>query len=86
MGKREMNIQSTSEIYTRLGYNLHLPSVNLTMVQKGVFYSGCKIFNSLPIQIRNQSSNQKLFKKKLKSFLIEHSLYGIDEFYQIRSQ
>jgi hypothetical protein len=28
---------------THSGYNLHLPPVNLTVVQKGVFYSGCKV-------------------------------------------
>ena len=38
---------------TRSSYNLHLPLVNLTVVQRGVFYSGCKIFNKLPSQIRN---------------------------------
>ena len=68
---------------TRSSYNLHLPLVNLTVVQRGVFYSGCKIFNKLPSQIRNQFDNLKLFKRKLKSFVIDQSVYNIDEFHQL---
>jgi len=43
--------QSNSEIHylnTRFNYNLHLPSTNLTLVQKGVLYSGSKIYNHIP--------------------------------------
>ena len=46
--------QSNSEIHdlnTRFNYNLLLPSTNLTLVQKGVMYSGSKIYNHLPSQI-----------------------------------
>ena len=38
---------------TRHNSNFHSPSVNRTMVQRGVLYSGCKIFNNLPLQIRS---------------------------------
>ena len=68
---------------TRSSYSVHLPSVNLPVVQRGVLYSGCKIFNKLPSQIRNQFDNSKLFKRKLKSFLIDQSVYNIDEFHQL---
>jgi hypothetical protein len=43
---------SNSEIHdknTRFNHNLHLPSTNLTSVQKGVLYSGSKIYNHLPL-------------------------------------
>jgi len=40
-------------IYTRHSENLHLPQTGLTMVQKGVAYSGCKIYNHLPVHIKN---------------------------------
>jgi hypothetical protein len=39
---------SNSEIHdinTRHNHNLHLPSTNLTLVQKGVLFSGSKIYN-----------------------------------------
>jgi len=45
---------SNSEIHdmnTHFNYNLHLPSTNLTLVQKGVLYSGSKIYNHLPSDI-----------------------------------
>ena len=38
-------------IHTRYNDNLHLLSTGLTLVQKGVAYSGCKIYNHLPTQI-----------------------------------
>jgi len=42
-------------LHTRLKNDLHLPSTNLTLVQRGVLYSGSRIFNHLPIQIKNHS-------------------------------
>src|SRR5215469_12827064 len=34
---------------TRFKNNLHLPLTNLTMIQKGVLYSGSRFFNYLPL-------------------------------------
>jgi len=68
--------QSNSEIRdlnTHFNYNLHLPSTNLTLVQKGVLYSGSKIYNHLPSNIKVLSNDTKLFKSTLKSYLIEHT-------------
>ena len=56
------------------------------MVQKGVLYSGFKIFNNLPLQIRSHFEDLRFFKKKLKSFLIGQSLYSIVEYYQLTSE
>ena len=53
---------------TRYNYNLHLPTTNLTLVQKGVLYSGSKIFNNLPPHIKSLSDDFKHFKRKLKEF------------------
>ena len=68
---------------TRNNSNLHIPDTNLTIFQKGVLYSGCKIYNKLPPHIKSLSNNLKRFKSLLKGFLMEHTLYSIDEFYQI---
>jgi len=62
--------------------NLHLPLTGLTLVQKGVAYSGCKIYNHLPSQIKNISNNVALFKSKLKKFLLWYVFYSVDEYYQ----
>jgi len=77
--------QSNSEIYnlnTRYNRNLHLPSTNLTSVQKGVLFSGSKIYNHLPSNIKALSNDAKCFKTALKNYLIEHSFYSLDEFYR----
>ena len=80
---------SKNEIHnfnTQCKFNLHLFSVNLTVVQRSVFYSGCKIFNNLPLQIRSHFEDLRFFKKKLKSFRIDQSLYSIVEYYQLTSE
>jgi hypothetical protein len=60
----------------------HYPTTSLSLIQKGVLYSGIKICNHLPAHIRAISNNVKQFKYKLKNLLLEQSLYSIDEFYQ----
>ena len=44
---------------TRQRNNLYLPQANLTIYQKEAYYSGIKIFNNLPLEIKNVSDNQK---------------------------
>jgi len=51
------------------------------MYQKGVFYSGIKVFNALPMTIKDISSNLKKFKVTLKHCLLAHSFYSLDEFF-----
>ena len=73
--------QLNSEIHdlnTRYNCNLHLPSTHLTLVQKGVHYSGSKIYNHLPTSINALSKHTKLFKLRLKRFRIEHSFYSLN--------
>ena len=68
---------------TRNNSNLYMPNTNLTIFQKGALYSGCKIYNKLPSHIKSLSNDLKRFKSTLKGFLMECTLYSIDEFYQI---
>jgi hypothetical protein len=80
---------SNSEIHdinTRFNYNLHLPNTNLTLVQKGVLYAGSRNYNHLPIHSKSLSNDLKHFKLKLKAFLLEHTCYSLEEFYQITSK
>jgi hypothetical protein len=67
-------------------HNLHLPTTNLTLVQKGALYLGIKIYNHLPAHIKSLSKDPKNFKLKLKSFLLEQTLYILEEFYQVTSK
>ena len=68
-------------IHTRHSDNLHLPQTGLTLVQKGVAYSGCKIYNHLPLHIKNISDNVPLFKS-IKKLLLQYIFYSVDEYYQ----
>ena len=61
---------------TRFNYNLHLPSTNLTLVQKGVQYSGSKIYNHVPLNTKILSNDAKRFKSTLKRRVIEHTSYS----------
>jgi hypothetical protein len=70
---------------TRYKHDLHLPLTNLTMVQRGVLYSGSRLFNCLPLHIKNFLGNVRSFKRKLKNFLTEHTIYSPDEFYYLTS-
>ena len=67
-------------IYTLHNDNLHLPSSGLTLIQKAVANSGCKIYNHLPSQIKNISNNAALFKSTLKKFLLHYVFYSVDEY------
>jgi hypothetical protein len=64
---------------TRQRNNLYLPQANVSIYQKGAYYSGIKIFNNLPLEIKNAAGNQK---KKisivLKQFLCTYSFYTIE--------
>jgi len=48
----------------------------------GVAYSGCKIYNHLPLHIKNISNNVPLFKSILKKLLLQYVFYSVDEYYQ----
>jgi len=56
-------------IDTRQRNNSYLPQANITIYQKGAYYSGIKIFNNLPLEIKNVAGNQKKFKVALKKIL-----------------
>jgi hypothetical protein len=61
--------QEVRSINTRSTTNFHLPACNLTIFQKGAYYSGIKLFNHLPQKIKSLSNEIKLFKPALKQFL-----------------
>jgi hypothetical protein len=68
-------------INTRQNSNLYQPQANLTLYQKGVYYSGVKIFNNLPPNIRNLFSDIKRFKLELVKYLHLKSIYTLEEYY-----
>jgi hypothetical protein len=55
-------LRGGTTMITHFSFNLHLPYTNLTLVQKGVLYSGSKIYNHLPLNTEMLSTNAKQFK------------------------
>jgi len=75
---------SNSEVHsinTRHKSDLYPPSIKLTKYQKGVYYSGIKIFNHLPQNIKNLSRNVKKFKLALKRFLLMGLFHTLDKYF-----
>ena len=70
-------------VNTRQQSNLHQSSVHLKKYQLGPYYMGIKLFNTLPATIKNESNNFPRFRSLLKKFLLQTSLYSLDEFYSI---
>jgi len=68
------------KINTRLKLDLHVPSAKLTKVQKGVYYSGVILFNTLPLGIKKVAHNTNKFKHELKKFLLKNSFYSVEEY------
>jgi hypothetical protein len=52
-------------IVIRNSSNLHTPSSNLNVFQKGTQYFGIKVYNSLPSNIKQLSMSKNQFKKAL---------------------
>jgi hypothetical protein len=63
-------------------YDLHHPPSQLTVFQKGTYYAGIKVFNSLPAAIKELSHNLKQFKLAFKNFLLLHTL---DEYFKYKN-
>ena len=66
---------------TRSHNDFHLPIANLSVFQKGVYFSGAKIFNNLPTDLKQTFYIVCKFKKGLKRFLLYNSFYSLEEYY-----
>jgi hypothetical protein len=87
MMRNKKQFLTNSEIYhsnTRQQANLHLPLVNVTKYQKGVYYQGIKVFNTLPSYINMESDNPMKFKRTLKKCLHENSFYSLNEYLEFK--
>jgi len=54
------------KINTRQTSDVHVPTANVTIYQKGVYYSEIKIYNYLPTAIKDVSGDKNKFKLVLK--------------------
>jgi hypothetical protein len=67
-------------ISTQQSINLHVPSIRLTKCKNGVYYMGIVIFNHLPHNLRELSSDYITFKSAIKNVLLNQSFYSINEY------
>jgi hypothetical protein len=73
------NVKQNLEVHdhnTRKKHDLHTQHSNTILYQKSVINMGIKLFNKLPIQIK-QLDNHKRFKREVKTFLVYSSFYTI---------
>jgi hypothetical protein len=71
--------QEIHGINTRYNTNLHFSTANLTILQRRAFFL-IKLFNCLPINIKNLSNERELFKPALKKCLL-HVFYSTEEYF-----
>jgi hypothetical protein len=61
--------------------DLHLPIANLSVYQRGVYFSGVKIFKNLPTNLKQTFYDVNNFKTGIKRFLLDNSFYPLEEYY-----
>jgi hypothetical protein len=77
------HFQTNSAVHsvnTRNKHHLHRPAANLTCFQKNTYYSGIKIFNKLPSNLKSLMNEKAEFTVALERYLSTHSFYSVDEF------
>jgi hypothetical protein len=82
--KNKDSIKTNSDIHSfnvRSNHDLPIPVANLAVFQKGVWYSGIKVYNHLPPTLKQLSHDVLKFKMALKRFLLAKSFYTLDEYY-----
>ena len=77
--------QNFHTINMRYNSDLHLPTWNLTLYQRGVYFSGIKMFNHLPQTLKCLSVDIKAFKLALLRFLKQHYFYSVEEHLQLKT-
>jgi hypothetical protein len=62
-----------------------MPNTNLTKYQKGVYYTGIKLFSYLLPTIKSLNHDIKVFKPALKDYFLTHSFYSVDDFTSVEN-
>jgi hypothetical protein len=70
------------KINTRQTSDLYVPTVNLTIYQRVVYYSGIKFYNHLPTAIKDLSGDKNKFKLALKRWLLRNSFYSLEDYFK----
>jgi hypothetical protein len=65
---------------TRQKNQLPKPPIKFSSIQKSVVCYAIKVFNKLPLFIKQLQQNKVQFKNALKKFLVMHTFYRVEEF------
>jgi len=76
--KMKYDIHSINTSFNR---DLHIVIANLAVFQKGVRYSGIKVYNHLPLTLKQLSLDIPKFEAVLKRFLFANAFYTLQEYY-----
>jgi hypothetical protein len=79
-GLFQMSLQRQG-LNTRHNIDFYCPQTNLTLHQRGPYCFGIKLFNSLPLKIKELAHDIKLFRTALKTFIYSKSFYTLDEYF-----
>lgn len=74
-------IEDSHNINTRNKNKLCLPQSRIKMLNESPYYMAIKLFNKLPIGIKNQEY-LLAFQRKLKNYLIQNCYYSIKEYFE----
>jgi hypothetical protein len=66
---------------TRNNLDFHVATTNLTIGQKGIYYMGQKMFNSLPSCIKDKINTRREFKRLIRNFLYCNNFYIIRQLF-----
>ena len=66
---------------TRNNLDFYVTATNLTICQKGIYYMGQNIFNSLPSDIKDKIDNGREFKRLIRNFLYCNNFYSLEEYF-----
>jgi hypothetical protein len=71
-------------VNARNNLQLHKPTANFTLYQKGVYYMHTEICNELPQYIAELLLDKKCFTSNLKKYFVNKSSYSLEELIMIK--
>jgi hypothetical protein len=86
--KHKADLMQNINIHTynmRKNQDFHVKFCRTTLLKKSVVNMGIELYSKVPNKLKNLASFSA-FKKDLKSFLLEHSFYTINEFLSLNKK
>ena len=78
----KFSVQKNKQVHdhnTKTNTDLLIKSCNTNLYKRSVINMGIRLYNKVPMQIK-KLEEYKLYKRELKSVLIDHEFYSVEEF------